>query len=317
MKANASFASQCRVSAGDRPRRTPPARRARRRSSRASPPPRRSDGSWRRPGSSSARRCRCSRPPRPRSRPGARDGPLERVEVHADQVDRLDSLAPRASPVCSGSSRTASSAGVEARVQRLHPPVEDLGRAGEVGDVADLQARLAQRAPPCRPVETSSIPSSARPRAKSTTPVLSETEISARRTATGRASPASSAPVGLASRALPSWRERVYWPSAASSPSGAMRTRRGLSRSTSTRPAAIIRIASGSSACSVAWIASSSASRSRLGRDGHRPLEDDRTRVDTLVDEVDGHPGDPDPVRERLPDRVEARETRAAAPGGR
>ena len=35
--------------------------------------------------------------------------------------------------------------GVQARVQRLHPAVEDLRRAGELGDVGDLEPRLAER----------------------------------------------------------------------------------------------------------------------------------------------------------------------------
>ena len=43
------------------------------------------------------------------------------------------------------------------RVQRLHPPVHHLGKAGEVGYVAHLQPRFAQRAA-VPPVETSSTP---------------------------------------------------------------------------------------------------------------------------------------------------------------
>ena len=86
-----------------------------------------------------------------------------------------------AARTCSGLSRTASRPGVELRVQRLDAAVHDLGEAGEVVDRADLEAgaRRAPRAVP--PVETSSTPSSARPRAKSTIPRLSETDSSARR----------------------------------------------------------------------------------------------------------------------------------------
>jgi hypothetical protein len=39
----------------------------------------------------------------------------------------------------------AEQAAMHLRVQRLHPPVHHLGKAGELGDVAHLQPRLAQR----------------------------------------------------------------------------------------------------------------------------------------------------------------------------
>ena len=69
-------------------------------------------------------------------------------------------------------------------MQRLDPAVHDLGEAGEVLDRPRPRARRLRARGAVPPVETSSTPSSARPRAKSTTPRLSETESSARRTRT-------------------------------------------------------------------------------------------------------------------------------------
>ena len=79
----------------------------------------------------------------------ASDGPLERVEVHAHEVDRLDPLGLERRQ-WSGSSRTASSAGVKPRVKRLDPPVEDLRRAGQLGDVAHLEIRPREARRRCR-----------------------------------------------------------------------------------------------------------------------------------------------------------------------
>ena len=110
-------------------------------------------------------------------------GRLERVEVHAHEVDELDLVLRGRGHVLRVVAQREQ-AGVELRVQRLDAPAHDLREAREVVDRADLEpGRLAARwAVP--PVETSSTPSSASPRAKSTIPVLSETESSARRTRT-------------------------------------------------------------------------------------------------------------------------------------
>ncbi len=70
---------------------------------------------------------------------------LERVEVDADEVDRLDPLALEHRHVV-GIVAPRQQRRVQPRVQRLHPTAEDLLLAGELGDVGDLQARLAQRA---------------------------------------------------------------------------------------------------------------------------------------------------------------------------
>ena len=85
---------------------------------------------------------------------------------------RTRSPARRPPAGAQASSRTGQQAGVELGVQRLDPAVHDLGEAGEVGDRADREPAppRARRAVP--PVETSSTPSSASPRAKSTMPAL-------------------------------------------------------------------------------------------------------------------------------------------------
>ena len=76
-----------------------------------------------------------------------------------------------------------------------------------------------------------------------------------------------------------------------------------------------MRIASGSSSCSIAWIASRVSSRSRSAATGDRALQDDRPGVHPLVDEVHRHPGRPRP-RRRAPGRSRRGPgRRAAAPG--
>ena len=111
---------------------------------------------------------------------GPRRGALERIEVDAHEVDELDVVFGGRAHVL-GVVADGEQAGVELGMQRLDAPVHDLREAGEVLDRAHREAgALAARAP-CRPVETTSTPSSARPRAKSTIPRLSETDSSARR----------------------------------------------------------------------------------------------------------------------------------------
>ena len=75
----------------------------------------------------------------------AGDGLLEGVEVDADEVDRLDPLARQRRHVL-GVVAPRQQRRVQPRVQRLHAAVEDLLLAGELGDVGDAQAGLAQGA---------------------------------------------------------------------------------------------------------------------------------------------------------------------------
>ena len=63
-------------------------------------------------------------------------------------------------------------AGVHARVQRLDPPVEALGEAGELLDGCDGHARVGDPFA-VEPVETISTPSACSPVASSSSPALS------------------------------------------------------------------------------------------------------------------------------------------------
>ena len=76
------------------------------------------------------------------SRP--RGGRLERIEVHADEVDLLDVVLGERGDVL-GVAAHGEQPGVQARVQRLHAPVHDLREAREVLDRADLEARVGER----------------------------------------------------------------------------------------------------------------------------------------------------------------------------
>ncbi len=72
------------------------------------------------------------------------DRALEGVEVHADEVDRLDPLGFERGHVL-GVVAHREQGRVQPRMQRLHAAVEDLRRPGELGDVAHLQVGLPQR----------------------------------------------------------------------------------------------------------------------------------------------------------------------------
>ena len=73
-----------------------------------------------------------------------RDRALERVQVHAHEVDRLDPLGLERLHVL-GVVADGQERRVQPRVKRLDAAAEDLRRAGELGDVADLDPGLAQR----------------------------------------------------------------------------------------------------------------------------------------------------------------------------
>ena len=72
-------------------------------------------------------------------------------------------------------------AAVDARVQRLDPAVEHLGKAGDLGDVAHRQPGVRQAPCACRRWKSARRRDAARPRARSTRPVLSLTLSKARR----------------------------------------------------------------------------------------------------------------------------------------
>ena len=69
----------------------------------------------------------------------ARDRLAERVEVHADEVDRPDARALRSRP-CARACRAARGCRRARRVQRLHPPVENLREPRQRGDRLDRPA---------------------------------------------------------------------------------------------------------------------------------------------------------------------------------
>src|SRR5262249_52642649 len=66
----------------------------------------------------------------------------EGIEVHADEVERLDLLLrERRDVVVAVAPREDRR--VDPRVERLHPPAEYLGRAGQVFDPVDVEPDLA------------------------------------------------------------------------------------------------------------------------------------------------------------------------------
>src|SRR3954447_11629034 len=142
------------------------------------------------------------------------------------------------------------------------------------------------------PVETISTPRSARPRAKSTSPRLSETVSSARRTCTSPGRETAALPplvvaMGflLEENAPPaSWIE-PHVP--------AREPPQGL------RQKAMLDLMD-------AFLHGGDVAR--IAFEGEGFLHDDRTRVDALVDEVDGDPRDPHAVVERLLDSPDPRE---------
>ena len=70
-------------------------------------------------------------------------GPLERVQVHAHEVDELDVVVLGGAHVL-GVVAQRQQAAVELRVERLDAAVHDLREAGEVGDLAHLEPGLGQ-----------------------------------------------------------------------------------------------------------------------------------------------------------------------------
>jgi hypothetical protein len=73
----------------------------------------------------------------------AGDRLLERVEVDADEVDRLDPLSLQGRHVLAVAA-SRQECRVQPRMQGLHPAAEDLLLAGELGDVGHLDPALAQ-----------------------------------------------------------------------------------------------------------------------------------------------------------------------------
>ena len=89
----------------------------------------------------------------------------ERVQVDDDELERRDPGGGERLAVVRAPA-VREEAGVDARMERLHPAVEHLREAGDGGDVGDRQARLAQRARRATGADTSSNPRATRPRAE-------------------------------------------------------------------------------------------------------------------------------------------------------
>jgi hypothetical protein len=70
-------------------------------------------------------------------------GALEGIQVHDDQVDRGDAVLRQGLAVLLAGPHGQQS-GEDRRMERLHPPVEDLRESRVVGDRADLDAGVAE-----------------------------------------------------------------------------------------------------------------------------------------------------------------------------
>ena len=73
-----------------------------------------------------------------------RDRRLERIEIDHQQIDRRDAVLLHRCRV-RGVVADRQQAAMHLRMQRLHPAVHHLGKAGEVRHVAHLQAGVGER----------------------------------------------------------------------------------------------------------------------------------------------------------------------------
>ena len=112
--------------------------------------------------------------------PGRSSGGRERVQVDDDELERGDRGGEQLAPMVVEAA-VGQDAAVDPRMERLDPPVEHLREPGHGGHVGDRQAGVAQR--PGRAAGRDELEAAARPgpRPSSTSPVLSETDSSARR----------------------------------------------------------------------------------------------------------------------------------------
>ena len=274
------------------PRRSSPGSTTTAREARSSSPPR---------GSSSGRRCRCSRSPRPRSTPAAGRRRARTGRGSRTRGRRTRSRAPRPAAMCAGSSRTREQAGVELRVQRLDAPVHDLREAREVVDRADLEPGVLERARRCRRWRRARR-RARRARARSRrSRVLSDTESSARadphlarlRSRLGRA-------MRLSHR-----RDTCTRRGLAGIDRGPRRA--AISRTASRQQLVLDRAQRLAHVVGVGARPGSSTARWRM----IGPVSTPSSTKWTVT------PNDLDPVVERLLDRARCPGTRAAAPGGR
>ena len=108
-----------------------------------------------------------------------RDRRLERIEVDHQQVDRPDAVRGHRRRVLLVVADRQQPA-VHLRVQRLHPAVHHLGKAGQLRDVHHLEPGILQRLGGAAGGDQLDRRGWTSPRAKSISPILSETESRAR-----------------------------------------------------------------------------------------------------------------------------------------
>src|SRR3954471_9432215 len=189
--------------------------------------------------------------------------------------------------MCSGSSRRASSAACSrgCRVLTRPPRISSWPVNSETSATSRPASRSAAAVPPAERIST---PRPARPRAKSATPVLSETETSARRTLTAPSSTVSDR-VSAAASLIDYDLVRII----GIDPNLARRDHADRLR---------VELVLGRMDLQLERLAVA------IGRDLDLALDDHRPGIDPLVDEVDADAGDVGPGRQRLADRVEAGE---------
>ena len=71
-------------------------------------------------------------------------GFFEGVEIHHHHVDRLNAMLGDSFAV-GGIGAAMQDSAMHFGMQRLHPPIEHLGKAGEIGDIFDFDSRVAQQ----------------------------------------------------------------------------------------------------------------------------------------------------------------------------
>ena len=127
------------------------------------------------------------------ARRALRDGRLERVEVDDDQVDRADAMRLHRRDMF-GIVAHREQAAMDLRVERLHPAVHHLRKAGKFANVTDFMTKFAQLGGGA--AGRDQLDACLREAcASSSSPALSESEMSARRMGT---IPVMMDPLGLA-----------------------------------------------------------------------------------------------------------------------
>jgi hypothetical protein len=229
-----------------------------------------------------------------------RDGLLEGIEVHDDEVDRVDPQSSefvdmrRLLPV-------GEDPGMDMRVQRLDPPAQALGEAGQIGHLDDRDPGCPQRGRR-RAGRDDADPTRDEGRANSVIPVLSKQLTRAVRT-------------GVGSVLISAPRSSIGLGSDPGTSDCGVGDGRGLDDDCT--PVLEVDL-TGGECCHAAGqqtvLDRMQARTHRLDRVSgihlQRLLREDRTMVDELVDQMHRHPGHADAGGERVLDRTRAAEGR-------